>query len=60
MWDSFTLRDDRGLVRESFSAGELGPYAASISFHDYEAGTIDVPNTNFGPTPTDSLLLAGC
>ncbi|MGH7023351.1 MAG: alpha/beta hydrolase family protein [Caulobacteraceae bacterium] len=34
-----------------------GPFAGHIGQHDYNAGTIQVPNTDTGPTPTDSLPL---
>ena len=34
-----------------------GPYAGSIGKHDYALGTIQVPSTDTGPTPTDSLPL---
>jgi dienelactone hydrolase len=32
-----------------------GPYAGSIGSHDYQLGSINVPSTDTGPTPTDSL-----
>jgi dienelactone hydrolase len=34
-----------------------GPFAGSIGSHDYALGTIDVPSTDAGPTPTDALPL---
>ena len=34
-----------------------GPFAGSIGRHDYALAAIDVPNTDAGPTPTDSLPL---
>jgi dienelactone hydrolase len=32
-----------------------GPYAGTVGSHDYDLGTIQVPSTDAGPTPTDSL-----
>jgi hypothetical protein len=50
-----------GYVRVGFYVTEdpslPGPYAGSIGRHDYSAGTIQVPSTDAGPTPTDSLPL---
>ena len=34
-----------------------GPFVGSIGQHDYVQGTIDVPSTDNGPTPTDALPL---
>jgi len=34
-----------------------GPYAGSIGQHDYSLGTVQVPSTDAGPTPTSSLPL---
>ncbi len=34
-----------------------GPYAGSIGSHDYAQGTVEVPSTDAGPTPTDALPL---
>jgi dienelactone hydrolase len=34
-----------------------GEYAGSIGQHDYALGTIQVPSTDSGPTPTDNLPL---
>jgi len=34
-----------------------GPYAGTIGQHDYALGTIDVPSTDAGPTPTNTLPL---
>jgi dienelactone hydrolase len=48
-----------GYVRVGFYVTEdpslPGPYAGSIGKHDYALGTIQVPMTDAGPTPTDSL-----
>ncbi len=50
-----------GYVRVGFYVTEdpslPGPFAASIGQHDYMSGTIQVPATDGGPTPTDSLPL---
>jgi dienelactone hydrolase len=32
-----------------------GPYAGTVGSHDYALGSIQVPSTDTGPTPTDSL-----
>ena len=32
-----------------------GPYAGTVGSHDYALGAIQVPSTDTGPTPTDSL-----
>ena len=34
-----------------------GPYAGSIGQHDYALGSIEVPSTDAGPTPTNTLPL---
>jgi len=51
-----------GYVRTGFWVTEdpslPGPYAGAIGQHDYQAGTISVPSTDAGPTPTDSLPLS--
>lgn len=48
-----------GYVRTGFHVTDdpslPGPHAGSIGRHDYEAGTISVPSTDTGPTPTDNL-----
>ncbi|PYS88893.1 MAG: hypothetical protein DMF64_19095 [Acidobacteria bacterium] len=50
-----------GYVRVGFYVTEdpslPGPFAGSIGQHDYALAAIDVPNTDAGPTPTDSLPL---
>jgi chlorophyllase-like protein len=50
-----------GYVRVGFHVTEdpslPGPYAGRIGQHDYALGTIQVPSTPTGPTPTDSLPL---
>jgi dienelactone hydrolase len=50
-----------GYVRVGFYVTEdpslSGPFAGSIGQHDYADGTIQVPSTDAGPTPTDSLPL---
>lgn len=50
-----------GYVRVGFRVtqdpGLPGPFAGHVGQHDYNAGTIQVPNTDAGPTPTDSLPL---
>jgi Chlorophyllase enzyme len=50
-----------GYVRVGFYVTEdpslPGPYAGSIGQHDYALGTVQVPSTDTGPTPTDSLPL---
>jgi dienelactone hydrolase len=50
-----------GYVRVGFYITEdpslPGPYAGKIGQHDYALGTIQVPSTDTGPTPTDSLPL---
>lgn len=50
-----------GYVRVGFYVTEdpslPGPYSASIGQHDYALGTIQVPSTDTGPTPTDTLPL---
>jgi Chlorophyllase enzyme len=48
-----------GYVRTGFYVTQdpslPGPFSGHIGQHDYAAGTIQVPNTDAGPTPTDSL-----
>jgi len=48
-----------GYVRVGFNVTEdpslPGPYAGTIGQHDYAQGSINVPSTDAGPTPTDSL-----
>jgi dienelactone hydrolase len=48
-----------GYVRVGFYVTEdpslPGSYSGSIGEHDYAAGTIQVPSTDTGPTPTDAL-----
>lgn len=50
-----------GYVRVGFYVTEdpslPGPFAGSIGQHSYALGTIQVPSTDAGPTPTDSLPL---
>ena len=50
-----------GYVRTGFYVTDdpslPGPHAGSIGQHDYALGTISVPSTDTGPTPTDSLPL---
>jgi len=50
-----------GYVRTGFWVTEdpslPGPHAGAIGQHDYNAGTVSVPSTDAGPTPTDSLPL---
>ena len=50
-----------GYVRVGFYVTEdpslPGPFSGSIGSHDYALGTIDVPSTDAGPTPTDALPL---
>ena len=50
-----------GYVRVGFFVTEdpslAGPFAGSIGRHDYAQGTIDVPSTDAGPSPTDALPL---
>jgi dienelactone hydrolase len=50
-----------GYVRVGFYVTEdpslAGPYAGSIGQSDYALPAIDVPSTDAGPTPTDSLPL---
>jgi hypothetical protein len=50
-----------GYVRVGFYVTEdpslPGPFAGSVGQHDYQLGTIQVPSTDTGPTPTDSLPL---
>ncbi len=51
-----------GYVRAGFYVTDdpslPGPYSGSIGQHDYALGTINVPRTDTGPTPTDSLPLS--
>jgi Chlorophyllase enzyme len=48
-----------GYVRVGFYVTDdpslTGPYAGTIGSHDYALATIQVPSTDAGPTPTDSL-----
>jgi dienelactone hydrolase len=50
-----------GYVRVGFYVTEdpslPGPYAGKIGQHDFALGTIQVPSTDTGPTPTDTLPL---
>lgn len=50
-----------GYVRVGFYVTEdpslPGPFAGTIGQHDYALGSINVPSTDAGPTPTDSLPL---
>ena len=50
-----------GYVRVGFYVTEdpslPGPYAGSIGQHDYALAAIQVPSTDSGPTPTDTLPL---
>ncbi|HVM48818.1 MAG TPA: hypothetical protein VMU04_12375 [Candidatus Acidoferrum sp.] len=50
-----------GYVRVGFyvteDPGLPGPYGGSIGQHDYALGTVQVPSTDAGPVPTDSLPL---
>lgn len=50
-----------GYVRVGFYVTEdpslPGPYVGSIGQHDYAMGSIQVPSTDAGPTPTDTVPL---
>jgi dienelactone hydrolase len=50
-----------GYVRVGFYVTEdpslPGPFSGSMGEHDYALGSINVPSTDAGPTPTDSLPL---
>jgi dienelactone hydrolase len=50
-----------GYVRVGFYVTEdpslAGPFAGSIGQHDYALSSIQVPSTDTGPTPTDTLPL---
>ncbi|HMD70578.1 MAG TPA: hypothetical protein VKF41_04510 [Bryobacteraceae bacterium] len=50
-----------GYVRVGFYVTDdpslAGPQAGSIGSHDYAEGTIEVPSSDAGPTPTDPLPL---
>ena len=50
-----------GYVRVGFYVTDdpslAGPFSGSIGIHDYAAGSINVPSTDAGPTPTDALPL---
>ncbi len=51
-----------GYVRVGFYVTEdpslPGPYASTIGQHEYALGTVQVPSTDAGPTPTDTLPLS--
>src|SRR4029077_17463188 len=48
-----------GYVRVGFYVTEdpslPGPFAGSIGEHSYDLGSVGVPNTDAGPTPTDTI-----
>jgi dienelactone hydrolase len=50
-----------GYVRVGFYVTDdpslIGPYGGSVGQHEYNLGTIQVPSTDAGPTPTVSLPL---
>jgi dienelactone hydrolase len=50
-----------GYIRVGFYVTEdpslAGPYASRIGQHDYALGTVQVPSTDAGATPTDTLPL---